>query len=398
MWGTATSAYQIEGNNTNSDWWDWEKKSFGKVNGPHDISGEACDSYNRYGEDFNLSDALNQNAHRLSIEWARIQPRRDYFSCSEINHYRRVLEDLKKRNIKTVVTLHHFTNPKWFADMGGWENANAPEIFTEYVKRCAESFADLVDYWITINEPIVLIGSGYVVGIWPPNKKNPIKALVALVNLIKAHNEGYRVLKKTISNSKVGFAHNITRFNCSKSSNFLDSVVIKVLNFLFTDLVYIFTKNSSDFFGVNYYLEIELKNLRVLNDDRYGKTEMSGWPVSPQGLYRLLLALKKYNKPILITENGIADGKDVYREEFIVSHLYNIFKAISQGSDVIGYLYWSLLDNFEWHLGYAKKFGLIRVDRENNLERTLRNSAYTYADICKNNCINNSLIEKYKIK
>ncbi|MFH1565625.1 MAG: glycoside hydrolase family 1 protein [bacterium] len=373
LWGSAVSAHQIEGNNTNSDWWEWEQKGGGKE--PSEI---ACDFYNKYKEDIPLLKKLHQNAFRLSIEWARIEQEEGEFSQKETEHYRKLLSTIKNEGIKTFVTLHHFTNPKWFAKKGGWENSNSPEYFKKYAKYCSDNFSDLVDFWITINEPTVYAGEAYLLKNWPPQKTNPIKAFSVLLNMARAHKNCMGILKKP-----TGIAHNITHFSPA-SKNSLDTLLCKILNCIFSDGFLFLCGKKYDFIGVNYYLQYKMKKGKTFFDYKLGKTDM-GWSIAPNGLKEVLIALKKYNKPIYITENGCADAKDKIRELYIEKHLKSVHEAMENGIDVKGYFHWSLMDNFEWHLGFTPRFGLIEIDRENGLKRKIRKSANYYANICKEN-------------
>jgi len=171
LWGAATSAYQVEGENSNSDWWEWEKRGRGK-----EPSGQACRHYELYKEDFDLAKSLNHNTHRLSVEWSRIEPQEGVFSDKELAHYQQVLTALRERNLKPLVTLHHFTNPVWFSRIGGWENKRSIDYFLRYTKRVVEALGNQVEYWMTINEPLVYAYHAYILGVWPPEKKSVFAA------------------------------------------------------------------------------------------------------------------------------------------------------------------------------------------------------------------------------
>ena len=313
---------------------------------------------------------LNQNAFRLSVEWARIEPKEGEFDKKETEHYKKVLESLKDKNIKTFVTLHHFTNPIWFAEKGGWENFNSSKYFSRYAKYCAENFGDLVDFWITINEPLVYITFSYLMGKWPPGKINPFKAFLVFINLITSHHHSFSTIKKVLSDScKVGFAKNNIYFGKFN--------LLKVLwNHLFITLC----AKKYDFIGLNYYMDKRMIKLGVKRSD-------TGLVISPVGIFQVLKELEIYNKPIYITENGVADAKDTLRENFIKDHLLYVNKAVQEGVDIRGYLYWSLIDNYEWHWGFAPRFGLIEIDRRHGLKRIIRNSALYYAKVCKENSV-----------
>lgn len=384
IWGTATSAHQIEGNNTNSDWWQWEQNKKAEDKYPLEPSGIACDSYNRYPEDFDWCKKLNTNAVRLSIEWARLEPKQGVFSEEEFQHYRQVLQAAKDRGLKTFVTLHHFTNPLWLADMGGWGNRKSAKLFAIYAATCAQKLDDLIDVYMTINEPQVLTSQAYINGMWPPNKENPFVALWVQRNLVRAHNLAYTAIKKH-STKPVGIVKNTAWFFVDPTShNPLDHLMCRLFMYLNCDSILNQVRKYSDFIGLNYYFTNRLKNFLLTNANDW--TSDLGWWIYPKGLEELLKYLKKYQLPIYITENGLADSTDTDRKEFIRQMLTGVHEAIGAGVDVRGYFHWSLLDNFEWHAGFWPRFGLLEVDRQ-TLTRTPRTSAQFYADICQTNSI-----------
>ena len=386
LWGTATSAHQTEGNNTNTDWWIWEQTKTDDREYPLEPSLQACDSYNRYEEDFDLCKKLNNKAVRISLEWARIEPKENEFSEKEIEHYRKVLQAAKDRGLKTFVTLHHFTNPVWFAKKGGWTNFGSPAMFSKYAQKCAEEFGDLVDTFATINEPQVYALQGYTNGTWPPNKINLFWSYFVQVNMARAHIAAYSEIKKVNKDYQVGLVKNIVWYEThSKKWHLPDILAVKILYFLNCGFYIRMLRGQIDFLGLNYYYTSRIRHLRVKNPNDW-VSDLNWW-INPAGLYKILLDLKsEFPKlPVYITENGLADSKDLHREKFIREMLICVSRAIEKGANVKGYFHWSLLDNYEWHHGFWPRFGLVEIDRENNLERKPRQSFYYYADICKNN-------------
>jgi beta-glucosidase len=384
LWGTATAAHQIEGNNTKSDWWEWEITKPTNRKYPTDPSGIACDSYNRYEEDFDYCVQMSNNSVRFSVEWARIEPEEGKYDRKEIEHYKKMIKAAKDRGLKTLVTLHHFTNPNWFAKKGGWVNLDSPKYFQKYAEVCAKEFGHLADMFATINEPQVLASVAYLAGFWPPQKHNPIESVLVQINFVRAHRAAYDAIKK-LSDIPVGIVTNIIWFETSAKSNFFDKWAAKILFFFNTDFFLWPIKNKTDYIGLNYYFTSIFENLKLApNTDIYSDI---GWWINPEGIKHILLFLKKYKKPIYITENGLSDAKDELRSWSIREHLMQIWKAIQDGVDVKGYFHWSLIDNYEWHQGYKPKFGLIEIDRENNLGRKPRKSFYYYREICKNNVV-----------
>jgi len=392
LWGAATSAYQVEGNNVNSDWWQWEKET------GREKSGSACRHYELYEQDFNLAKSLNHNAHRLSIEWSRIEPQEGKFSESELKHYLDVILALRARNIEPMVTLHHFTNPAWFANSGGWEKGRSVANFLRYCNFVVPSLAKHVRYWITINEPNVYVTHAYIWSVWPPQGKSYLKAKIVDDNLVRAHIKAYHLIHKIYKDSGaaapyISIAQNLQDFvPCTRSlkNRFATYLRDKWYNFGFLDRIY--KQKTMDFVGVNYYsrqlVDLEkwgIKNLATdtcKNNHYPVKKNSLGWDIYPEGLCEVLLKVNKYRLPIIITENGICTPDDNLRWEYIRSHLKNVRLAISKGANVLGYLYWSLMDNFEWDKGLTPRFGLIDINYS-TYERSVRESAKKFSEVCK---------------
>lgn len=400
LWGTATSSYQVEGGIENNDW--AQAARDGRV----PVAGRACDQYNRYEEDFDIAKTLGQNAHRFSIEWARIEPEEGRFNNDEIEHYRKVLIALWDRGLEPFVTLWHFTLPIWFAKMGGFENKKAPFYFSRYCEYVVGRLQGaplhtckgapckhkdvgrlvrnrgLVKFWITINEPMVYAGQGYVQGVWPPFKKNFIKVWRVVDNLITSHNVAYQKIKKILPTSQIGIAADQVDYHYNRNpisfcqAKFMD----RFGNHRFLSHI----SKFQDFIGVNYYRPIIYYGRLA-----FEKSDM-GWDIYPEGIYNVLMRLKRYRKPIYITENGIADAADAKRAKYIKDHLHWIWQAIHDGCDIRGYFYWSLIDNFEWAHSFAPRFGLVEVNYD-TLEREIRQSAYEYKRICESNSLASSI-------
>ncbi len=405
-WGSATSAHQVEGNNHN-DWSIWEienaerlakeaEKKFGHLqnwaeikeeaqNPQNYISGRACNHYNRYEEDFDIAKSLRHNAHRFSIEWSRIEPEEGKFNEKEIEHYKKVIKALRSRGLEPFVTLWHWPIPIWLKNKGGWQSRKITDYFERYVEKIVFALKDDVKFWITLNEPEIFSSMSYLKGVWPPQKENPISYFLAIRNLIKAHRKAYQIIKKIQPDAQIGIAKNNIYFE--EAGKGVDFILKKIIdwwwNFYFLNKI----KNHQDFIGLNHYFHNRIKNFKF-NQNENKKISNMGWELYPEGIYYVLKDLKKYNKPIYITENGLADAKDENREWFIKESLENIHKAIQDGIDVRGYFYWSLLDNFEWDKGFWPRFGLVEIDYE-TMERKIRKSALEYAKIIKDSAISN---------
>jgi beta-glucosidase len=401
LWGSATSAYQVEGDNVRADWWHWEKKA-GK-----EKSGSACRHYELYERDFDLAKKLHHNAHRLSIEWSRIEPEEGKFSQKEMKHYLDVILSLRKRNIEPIVTLHHFTNPAWFTKKGGWVCIRSSNYFKRYCNFVVRALAKHVHYWITINEPTIYISHAYIFGAWPPQAKSLIKATRVEEHLAWAHVKAYRQIHKiyrklSLYEPAVSIAQNCMAFVPSKrdlKDRFTSYLRDRLYNLGFLERILkhnILRRKPMDFIGVNYYSRqvVELRKLRLRNlamdtcarNHDHVKKNSLGWDIYPKGLQEVLLELRKYSLPIMITENGICTPDDKLRWKYIRDHLKNIHHAMKKGVNVTGYLYWSLLDNFEWDKGFGPRFGLIEVDYKTH-RRTVRKSAQKFGQVCKTGVI-----------
>ena len=392
LWGASTSAYQIEGGITN-DWSEWEKsqnrqeqlRSEGRDPQEY-ICGSACDSYNRWKEDIDLVEGLNCNSYRFGIEWARIEPREGEWQEREIDHYKKILQELKSRNITTVVTLWHWTNPLWLVNKGGWSDRQVVECFSRYTEKIVEELGDLVDYWVTLNEPMVHVVNGYVTAKFPPNKKNLFQANKVFKNLVKAHRQAYRIIHDKYPDAQVSITKLTNDFEPARKWCPVERIVAGIAHYLWNDRLMKKIKNYLDYIGLDYYFHNRIIWRPPFKENSNEKVTDMGWEIYPRGIYNVLKYLTKYQKPIIILENGLADIEDKYRTDFIKDHLYYVHQAIQEGVDVRGYFYWSLLDNFEWAEGFWPKFGLYEVDR-NTMERKMRPSGEVYARICQSNQI-----------
>jgi len=407
LWGASTAAHQVEGGNFNNDWWKFEQE--GKINkfvasAIKDGSSAkiACNHYHLFDKDFALAQKLGHNSHRLSIEWSRIQPKPNSWDKNEVEHYRQVLKSLKKHKLTSFITLHHFTNPLWFSKIGGWENPKSPEIFARYVKFCVQNFGDSVNFWLTINEPQVIISNGYIHGLFPPEKRNPLLAIKVARNLVKAHSLAYQEIHKVQKKTNVSFTTLQMFIEPSRKWFLPEILVTKTINFFQNQWFLNQTKNHLDFIGLDYYhyakLQFNPTSVKTLFFDFIPeKLEKSdfGWVIYPKGIYEVLLELKKYNLPIYVMENGVADKDDHLRPSFILRYLKWVHQAIQEGVDIRSYLHWTLMDNFEWAEGISMRFGLCQPNFK-TLARIPRKSAKMYKEIILANGITEEIVKKYK--
>ena len=407
LWGTATAAHQVEGGNHGNDWWQWEQ-AVGHIRDGKS-SDPACAHYRRYDSDFALLRSLHQNAHRLSIEWSRIETEPGQYSQSALAHYREVLSSLRRHGLEPMVTLHHFTIPAWLAARGGWMDPEAPDRFAAFVSSVMDATQDLARFWITINEPTVVAYQGYLRGEWPPGHLGRFdEAVQVLRGLIKAHWLAYAAIKRRQPDSMVGVAHHVRVFDPARSWSPLDRMVAAAYHRIFNDTVISSLREgelafpldragqargpspSQDFLGLNYYTRDKVRFDRRARTELYGRRESRpgalrsdlGWEVYPEGLSRTLRKLGREKLPIYITENGIADARDRLRPDYLLAHLRAAADAIKAGVPLRGYFHWTCFDNFEWAEGYAAKFGLMECDLATQ-ERRARPSARLYAEICR---------------
>ncbi|NTW23029.1 glycoside hydrolase family 1 protein [Candidatus Falkowbacteria bacterium] len=391
LWGVSTAAHQIEGGNTN-DWSEWESSQARidslKAQGhepEHFISGQACDSYNRYETDFDLVAQLNCGAYRMGIEWARIEPEEGKWNMAELEHYRQAIKSLKARNLKLVLTLWHWTNPVWLAKLGGWRNPKSVDYYLRYVEFIVKELGADVDFWVTLNEPMAHVGFGYVRGNFPPNRKfDIIGAVKVFRNLVSAHIGAYGIIHHHFPEASVGYTSLTDYFEPANKFNPLDLMFNSLSRWLHHRAFLNKVSRHLDYIGIDYYFHNRISWRPPFKVNLNKEVNDMGWEVYPEGIYHVVKYAARFKKPIYIMENGIADADDDQRPQFIENHLRWLHKAIEAGCDVRGYFHWSLLDNFEWAHGFHPKFGLFAVDLK-TCERTARPSAALYADICKNN-------------
>jgi beta-glucosidase len=373
LFGAASSAHQVEGGNHGNDW--WEAESSGRL--PH-ASGKACGHYERYEEDFELARSIGHTAHRFSIEWSRIEPEAGRFDGEAIEHYRAVIAALHERGLEPIVTLHHFTNPTWFTAEGGWENADAPRRFADYVSVVARDLGDDVRLWVTLNEPTVLAQHGWLLGEWPPFERGSwMRANRVLTNLARAHVAAFRALRQQQPGAAVGLAHSAPHVVPCDPTNRKDRLAARLRDRALN--VELFRRIGArpgrpqhlDFIGINYYTRtlVSTKDAlmgRACKDAHHadlGPLTQTGWEVHATGLTSVLERFAGYGVPLYVTENGVATEDELLRRQYLRDHLESVAAALARGVDVRGYLWWSLYDNYEWALGYRPRFGLCSTHR-----------------------------------
>jgi len=347
--GAAQSAYQLEGNNLNSDWWDWEREH-GTPCREH--SGDACDFYHRYREDLVLMRDLGFDIFRLGLEWARVEPAEGEFSRAELDHYRRVLEACREHGLEPMLTFHHFTLPRWLQARGGFLCTDFPALFERYCERAAAALGDLIAFGYTINEPEGCAVGGRITGVNPPGLKKDVAGMWrAAENLLEAHSRGAPAIR-AIANAPVGIGLALPELEYVEGATPGDSAfeLGAAINARFFALA-----RSDDYIGVQNYHRI-----------RIGPEGPRGLEPHPPALGAAIRQAWREagGIPVIVTENGIDTTDDARRIAYLEAALTEVEKCRDEGIDVRGYLHWSLLDNFEWASGYGPRFGLVEVDRE----------------------------------
>jgi len=398
LWGTASAAHQVEGDNRNCDWWEFEQEPGRIANG--DSAAIACDHYHRYREDFALLREMKQNAHRLSIEWSRIEPTQGEFDVRQIRHYRDVLGELREQGIQPMVTLHHFTSPLWFTGKGGWAAAGAAHAFMPFVHRVVEELGDLVGLWCTINEPNIYAANGWLVGEFPPGRHGDVVSVYRVTNnMRRAHELAYGAIKRRWPDAQVGLSHHrfvILPASERRRDRWAAQAAEVVLERwpVSPGRLRKVVEGPCDFIGIAHYWgqmcafdpgRPSEQFVRRLNVPGVPVTDM-GLSADPGWMRMVLNEVRRLGKPVYITENGLASNDDEWRQRYLKEILSNVLLAIGDGVDVRGYFHWTNLDNFEWARGYAMRFGLIDVDRK-TLERRIKPSGRLYARIALANSL-----------
>lgn len=407
-WGASTAAHQIEGNNVNSDLWLMENIQPTVFK---ERSGDACDSYHRWREDIALLKAMGLNTYRMSIEWARIEPTPGQFSAAEFDHYKRVIADLRAAGIEPAITFFHVSAPHWFAERGGWLNPEAPDLFARYCDRAARELGGEIAYAFTINEPQV----GWTFRAIPmaaahfkveDERQRAAHAAAARATgserfvtmdfpdirgmtpqLLSAHAKGYAAIKASAPHVPTGVTLSMVDFAPANAGADVEALREAAYGEWLA-----MAKNTGDFVGVQTYEQF------LIPGPGAPVPPAPPMPFTPAGnlleSFKRPVALRntvtyahaKTGKPVFVTENGIETANDARRAWYIPQALGELQSAIAGGVPVIGYLHWSLLDNFEWLQGYRPKFGLASVDRQ-TFKRTLKPSAAVYARIARANAI-----------
>ena len=389
LWGTATAAHQIEGGNTNNDWWAFEHTP---GSGAKESSGDATDSWHRWFEDLQLVKQMGLDSYRFSIEWSRIEPAQGEFSIAALEHYRQILLAAHEMGLKTSVTFHHFTTPIWAAEQGGWANPEIVDWFARFADIAVQHLGDHIDIAATFNEPNVVALLGYQLNIFPPAANGgPELFRTATENFVAAHRRARQVLKDGPGDFPVGLTLALSDVVVHPDGD-PESEWIRV-----TDMpashdenpfawlmigIYLDAARDDDYLGVQTYFTQHMSPDYVeLPKPAHWRVTQMNWTFSPESLGETVrLAYAATQVPIIVTENGVATEDDAERIEYYSRSLAALRAAMDDGVDVRGFFAWSLLDNFEWAEGFRPQFGLVAVDLV-TFARTPKPSAEWYAGI-----------------
>jgi beta-glucosidase len=404
MWGASTAAHQVEGG-LHNDWTVWElahakelartaEKRQGWLPNWKDIkaqaedpanyvSGQGVDHYHRFREDFDIaSRQLHMNAFRFTIEWARLEPEEGQWDEEAVEHYRTYIRELRARKLEPFLNIWHWTVPVWFDQKGGFAKRRNRQYFLRFVQKISDEYGADLAYIITLNEPNVYTTFGYLLGVRPPQQRSFVTFVQVYWNLAQWHNQAYRLLKRAHPHLQVGIAAQLGNIQAKNSHAVLDVITTKWMRYWWNWWFMYRIRRHQDFVGINYYFTDYYHNFQRQNP-RLPVNDL-GWYMEPEGIFPLLLrAWQHFKKPIFITENGLADASDKYRRWWLEETIVAMQRAMSEGVDLRGYFHWSLLDNFEWESGWWPRFGLVQVDRTQDMKRTIRPSAKWLAEYLK---------------
>jgi len=380
-WGTATAAHQVEGGNTNNDWWAFEHTP---GSGCTESSGDACDSWLRWEQDADLVASLGLDNYRFSVEWSRIEPSEGEFSQAALQHYRDQCEGLRQRGIDPVVTFHHFTTPRWLTAQGGWESDLAIERFERFCTVVAEALGPVMSRACTINEPNIVATMGWLAGMFPPGKTNKRLSRLVADNLVKAHRVAVDAIRAAAPGVPVGLTLSMTDYQLLEGGEKKLESIRHHSEDVFLDAV-----GGDDFLGVQVYSRMRIGPKGWAGPEEGVPTLDMGYEFYPASLGNCLRRAWDYTNgalPLLVTENGIGTTDDTQRIQYVHQALEGVLNAIADGIDVRGYTYWSLLDNFEWALGYKPRFGIVNVDRS-TFARSAKPSAAWLSSVATANAL-----------
>ncbi len=408
--GVASAATQIEGGDCGHNWNAWFEK--GKISDGSNPA-RANDHYNLWLDDANLMSEMGIKIYRLGLEWARIFPEEAVIDESVLSHYHQELTYLKEKGISVLLTIHHFTNPMWFEKKGGFSKKENLKYYISFVELVVNSFGDLVNEYITINEPNVYATNSFYFGSWPPGEKSMTKTIAVMSNMAYCHIEAFKLIHNMreemgYTDTKVGFANHLRVFDPKNNTNPWHCICSSLLERFFQGALnyamylgefkfplkapFKMKKGEySDYIAVNYYTRSTVSEFNDGVLENSPKNDL-GWEIYPEGIVRCCeKAYSILKRPVYITENGTCDNEDAFRCRYIFEHL----KALCESAlPVERYYHWCFCDNFEWVEGESARFGLVHIDYETQI-RTIKNSGEFYSEIIKNNGVTDEIFDKY---
>lgn len=382
VWGTATAAHQIEGGNTNNDWWQWEHDP---SSGCAEPSGDACDSWHRWSEDVDLCAELGLGSYRFSLEWSRIEPEPGEWSTAAIDHYRRICASILERRMEPVVTFHHFTSPQWLTAQGGWREAATADRFAAFCGRAAGELGDVVRRACTINEPNIVSVMGYLLGMFPPGVQDAAAWAEARAVMVDAHRKAVDAIRANTDGVPVGLTLSMSDHQAVDGAEAERDQARADM-----EDVFLAATEGDDFVGVQTYSRTRVGPGGILGPEDGVEVLPLGyeyWPEALGATIRRAWEVTGGTMPVLVTENGIGTSDDDQRIRYVRTALEGVLDCLADGIDVRGYTYWSLLDNFEWAFGYGPHFGLVEVDRQAPFARRPKPSARWFADVVAANAL-----------
>ncbi len=414
VWGTATAAHQVEGGNTNNQWHRWEHATDAKGK-PRILHGHrsenAVEHWERFADDIRrMKEELGATSYRFSLEWSRCEPEEGTWDEAAFAHYHDVIDACIAHGVEPMVTLHHFSDPIWFADKGGFEQLENVDLLVRFAEKAFAEYGDKVARWNTHNEPGPYSLMGYALGVFPPGVKSAKRYARVLCNLMHSHARIYAAIKAMPGGERteIALVKNIFQIEPFDRWHLGQWILSRVADHAYNESVLTCLKTgvfevripgfvhlreeipgiteSLDFVGLNYYSHVMVR-LLMDREPPFAVLARPGdvvcdmaYCVYPEGFHRALMRIGRLGKPVMVTENGIPDDRDDRRADWIRRYTYAMKRAMDDGVDVRGFHYWSLLDNFEWAEGWGPCFGLFGVDRATQ-ERTLRDGAKAYVDV-----------------
>lgn len=417
-WGVSVAGNSVEGFNLDSEWWAWEQES-GHIKLGH-TSGLACDWWKNAEADFDRAVELGVNALRLSVEWPRVEPGPGVFDDYVLQRYAEMLQSLRERNIEPMVTLHHFSNPLWMAERGGWEQRRSVALFARYVRRAVEALAEHCDLWCTLNDPNLYAFLAYGEGLFPPGKSDSKAVVSVMRHMLEAHAAAYDEIHSVQPDARVGLSHNYRPLAAADPEapedlrtarrahqTYNRSLVASLMQGRWASPLgrgpAPGLRNRLDWIGFSYYgrdlVQFDGRRRRAILGRRLaspGAEVLDGGlgEFYPRGLFEGVQSLARLGIPIYVTENGVPDDDDDLRPRYIVAHLYEVWRALQMSYPVVGYYHRTLLDSFEWADGWTQRFGLLAFGPDSP-DRTPRRSAHLFSDITHTGSISSELIDEY---